>query len=501
MLLVASPCLEAVTCDTCKDTIGGCTGGASCPLLKDPTDNAAALASSSSTATLDVTKLLPPELLCTFTKTVMETLSAVARAPKGGGSVDLGSSSISAASGVVKAAINGFCTWEEAGLELAGRLEAASDASAVTKLSAALTLLKSTQDKAGTVAQAAVQSGVGLFTFVWAKIGSHLDAVQAGTVRILAKSAGSSSSTDLTAKLRRPKSEAEFHYMLFIFIRVVAALGVSLYLVHDFLSKVVFNTLQLLREDFRVAHELLLIYFRAVETDPTKMLVGKVQADTDYGMHAARVGGYNASVRANGEELTVAHGLWRSKAHNRYHRWSDLEVAGIPAAMVGEDNSYLEDDGAGEGRPFQVRARAVRLNQSPRGGVRGGRAGRGGRGRTGTTTEAPTAVADTGAGVGVVAVEEEFETPDGNPHGLPADEPDGDGLPDEAPVVSPSPRLSPPPGWTVAADGRFMPPPRLPNAAPQVTIVAAWAVHRQLTRLASALVLDAQPRARTRHGA
>jgi len=75
------------------------------------------------------------------------------------------------------------------------------------------------------------------------------------------------------------------------------------------------------------------------------------------------------------------------------------------------------------------------------------------------------------------------------------------GLPAEEPVAPSPPRLSPPPGWTVAADGRFMPPPSLPNAAPQVTIVAAWAVHRQLTRLASALVLDAQPRARTRQGA
>ena len=86
----------------------------------------------------------------------METLCAVARAPKGGGSVDLSSSSISSATGVVKAAINGFCTWEEAGLELAGRLEAATADADVTKLSAALTLLKSTSDKAGTTAQAAV---------------------------------------------------------------------------------------------------------------------------------------------------------------------------------------------------------------------------------------------------------------------------------------------------------------------------------------------------------
>ena len=38
--------VEAVVCDTCKDTIGGCAGGANCPLLKAPSENAAALAAS-----------------------------------------------------------------------------------------------------------------------------------------------------------------------------------------------------------------------------------------------------------------------------------------------------------------------------------------------------------------------------------------------------------------------------------------------------------------------
>ena len=72
---------------------------------------------------------------------------------------------------------------------------------------------------------------------------------------------------------------------------------------------------------------------------------------------------------------------------------------------MGEDNSYLADDEAGEGRPFQIRARAVRLNQSPRGGGRGGRAGRGGRGRTGATVVVPEAVAGTGADASDATVE------------------------------------------------------------------------------------------------
>ena len=76
--------------------------------------NAASLASGSASSAPDLKQLLPPELLCTFTKSVMETLCAVARAPKGGGSVDLSASVMSSSTDVVRAAINGFCTWEEA---------------------------------------------------------------------------------------------------------------------------------------------------------------------------------------------------------------------------------------------------------------------------------------------------------------------------------------------------------------------------------------------------
>ena len=114
MILMFTPMASGVVCQTCKDTISGCAGGAACPLLKGPMDNAATLSGVGTGQAPDITKLMPPDLLCTFTKTVMETLCAVARAPKGGGSADISATSISSATGVVRAAINGFCTWEEA---------------------------------------------------------------------------------------------------------------------------------------------------------------------------------------------------------------------------------------------------------------------------------------------------------------------------------------------------------------------------------------------------
>ena len=106
MILMHVPLASGVVCPTCKDTIGGCKGGSDCPLLKTPMDNAASLSSGSASSAPDLKQLLPPELLCTFTKSVMETLCAVARAPKGGGSVDLSASVMSSSTDVVRAIEN-----------------------------------------------------------------------------------------------------------------------------------------------------------------------------------------------------------------------------------------------------------------------------------------------------------------------------------------------------------------------------------------------------------
>ena len=46
MILMFTPMASGVVCQTCKDTISGCAGGAACPLLKGPMDNAATLRSA-----------------------------------------------------------------------------------------------------------------------------------------------------------------------------------------------------------------------------------------------------------------------------------------------------------------------------------------------------------------------------------------------------------------------------------------------------------------------
>ena len=84
-----------------------------------------------------------------------------------------------------------------------------------------------------------------------------------------------------------------------------------------------------------------------------------VNAGEECGFHGLRVEGYNLSKRGNGEDLTVAHGLWKSSAHKRYDRFGMKNVVGIPRRMLSarddvsdasseEEDSFSSGDDPGE---------------------------------------------------------------------------------------------------------------------------------------------------------
>ena len=242
------------------DTISGCLGGEDCPLVKAPSANYQLLTAASGSKAPDVTQCLTPDLLCTFSPPVMQLMTALSRAPRGGGVVDLSSAAIPDPSGVVKAGISGLCSWDDVGLELAGRVGATSGADALAKLNACLSLMKNMAEKAGPSTQAAMQSGVGYMTFLWGKCGAHLKAIEAGTVRVLAKSASSLSSAELSTKLERPGSESKFFHILFMWVTVMCTLGHSIFLLSRFIKQTVFHTITVLGEGgWKTAHELILV--------------------------------------------------------------------------------------------------------------------------------------------------------------------------------------------------------------------------------------------------
>ena len=80
-----------------------------------------------------------------------------------------------------------------------------------------------------------------------------------------------------------------------------------------------------------------------------------------YGLHGIRVAGYDASVRANGHEVTICHGLWAGPASaNRHHRFDvSSEIVPMAANMVryhtvGERRVGFESSSSGPECPTSI---------------------------------------------------------------------------------------------------------------------------------------------------
>ena len=259
-------------CVHCKDSIPGCAGGDACPLVTTTAANVAAIAASSITKVPKLDVLLPPDWLATFTRQVSETVVGIACAPAQGTSIDFTGAGYTGATTVVNAFVCGHCTSEDASLELGRRLEGATEALAVDKLKAAIDLLRVATQKFSTTSH--TQAGYGVYTFVWAKIGAHIDALSSGVLRIANVPANAkSSSHDLTVKFRRPANEQEFYYRCHWFVRIISSLGIiSFICVHQFIEDVVWYTIHRIQESWQVASELLLVYWDAIHNDPSRQL-------------------------------------------------------------------------------------------------------------------------------------------------------------------------------------------------------------------------------------
>ena len=93
-------------------------------------------------------------------------------------------------------------------------------------------------------------------------------------------------------------------------------------------------------DPFFLAKDMRRAYTYTAAMADLRALLARVSEDVNYGLHSFRVAGYNASLRSNGEALTVAHGGWESAAHHRYHRFGMRAVLGIAANMVDGENVY-----------------------------------------------------------------------------------------------------------------------------------------------------------------
>ena len=230
-----------------------------------------AMAEPTITTPPKLTSLLPAELLSTFNRQVVDTIMGLWCSPPAGTQIDFSGDAYKESKAVMRAALAGHCTYEEAAAEMTDRLWDAADSLTAQKLTGMLAQLKTMSASASA---AVTQQGRCVLTFIWAKLGGYMESqFSGGTVRLSSLDPKASVSSELSAKVRRPKSKDEFYEMLHYFQAVVHTIGIAaLMVVSPFVTNVVFHTINRLKESWHVAHELLLIYFRAIEFDTTRQL-------------------------------------------------------------------------------------------------------------------------------------------------------------------------------------------------------------------------------------
>ena len=253
-------------CPHCKGTIAGCPGGdgSGCPTVATVASNGEIFREGQVGAVPSLCALLPPDLASVFTRPVCEAIVGVALAPTAGTMVDFSTPAYRQATAVVQAANYGYCSVSEALSEINQRIQDASDALAVTKLRGALDVL----NRADSVDLTGHNQGV--YTFIWAKLSQWIGSAP-GTVRLA--TGADTKVKAMTAVVKRPGGSYAFFELLHWFVLVVTSLGLaSVSVVSRFIGDVVWGTIDKLKLEWKIAHELLLIYLREIETDAARAL-------------------------------------------------------------------------------------------------------------------------------------------------------------------------------------------------------------------------------------
>jgi hypothetical protein len=156
----------------------------------------------------------------------------------------------------------GHCSFAEASAELAERLDGATQTLDVDKIRGAMESLR-------LGAESVISSSSGTLAFIWAKVSNVPSKRNDPTFKL---EVGKAKATSHTATLVRPMTEGEFYEMIHYFIIVIVALGMaSATIVMKFFDDVVYGALRM-KEPWKVAHELLMVYFREIDIDPQRVI-------------------------------------------------------------------------------------------------------------------------------------------------------------------------------------------------------------------------------------
>jgi hypothetical protein len=244
-------------CTHCFGNVEGCSGDtANCPLVTTTAANVTALVAAT---TITVAAILPSKVIRVFPRTVLDTLSAIVTAPKNGVAYDFTGKT---AKDIFTAVVRGHTTASLALGALNQLLFAADEEVDVNKISKTMDTIKS-MDKAKSFVPVKGGATDGALMYIWAMTEKCVE--ESSSIVLKAEGEKESSQTSFTAKLGRPGTLSEFVSRLNFWVMVCHATGAANVLMSlPFLEEVVHS---LLRKglDWKVVHELFLIYIEAVE--------------------------------------------------------------------------------------------------------------------------------------------------------------------------------------------------------------------------------------------
>ena len=269
---------SAVTCTTCFDQCVGCSGGATCPFLTRTSANraivtGAALAAGAATA-VSLLNLLPLKFLRVLSRSVLDSMKTIARRPAAGTPIDLTTMTEAQISDAV---ITGTASTADAMREVIGRIPGANQAE-VGRLNAMQSTLANMEKAGASMGHAGVQTIngqlLGAFTFAWVQAAKVVRSNTSGSVALAGAVKGDAvgaedteASRVLQAKILRPQSMEEFADFQTCWLMICHALGLGdVLILGNFLRDVVHDTISLNKGDWRLAHELFLVYLEVVET-------------------------------------------------------------------------------------------------------------------------------------------------------------------------------------------------------------------------------------------
>ena len=271
---------EAVTCYTCYDQCPGCTGDATCPFLTTPTANraimsGAALVAGAATA-VSVLHLMPLRFVRVLSRSVLDAMKTVARRPPAGTPIDLGPLTNDQ---LLTAVTTGATTHADALREVLTRLGGNPSAAEVARLNAIQSTLVNLDKMGGSLGTSGVTSDTGVFlgafTFAYVQAAKIARGNSGRTTAAGSVDASDNKETDskvIQEKIIRPVDMGEFAEFLSTWQMICHALGLGDVLITGALLRdVVFDTMRDLKKDWRIAHELFLVYLDVLETtaDPT----------------------------------------------------------------------------------------------------------------------------------------------------------------------------------------------------------------------------------------